>query len=182
MLVFGKMKDLSQVVEGPWGDYIFKIAGPSEYPEVSAFLWDNYYKDEPITLLLGFSEKKARDMDNVVKQFLEDSLSLMAVHQETGKVAAVRIAYDSRRKLNLTETFSSKENLKVQVAKDQLVEMAEKRLKECYFEEVYAMGFLSSVAPEHRGKGLASEIYARSLRQFVERGFQLTRNFFSSKV
>lgn len=75
-------------VEGPWEEtgYTFKIAGSTEYPIISAFLRKYYYQDEPITQFLGYTESKANDMDDVVKQFLEDSLSLFAVHEETGEV------------------------------------------------------------------------------------------------
>lgn len=97
-------------------------------------------------------------------------------------MAAVRIAYDSRRKMNLTSTYKSKDNLKVQICKDTLLQMAQESLSTRYAESTYAMGFLSSVATTHRGKGLASEIYVRSLLQFKERGFVMTRNFFSSKI
>lgn len=100
----------------------------------------------------------------------------------TLQVAAVRIAYDSRRKMNLTSTYKSRDNLKVQIAKDTLLRLGTEALSTRYSNPIYAMGFLSSVATTHRGKGLASEIYVRSLLQFKERGFTLTRNFFSSKV
>lgn len=75
-------------VEGPWeqSGYTFKTAGPSEYPIISQFLSKYYYRDEPITVFLGYSDAKAKDMDDVVKQFLEDSLSIYAIHDQSGEV------------------------------------------------------------------------------------------------
>jgi hypothetical protein len=84
--------------------------------------------------------------------------------------------------MNLTETFQSDDNLKIQILKDQLVQLGKQQLMERYPEEVYAMGFLSSVSSSNRGQGLATEIYRRSVLQFRQRGFPITRNFFSSKI
>jgi len=170
------------MIEGTWKSLYFKIASSKDYQKISQFLSINYYRDEPITEMLGWTEKKENDTDSVVEACLPHRLTLYAEDTKTQEVVAVRVGYDSRRKFDLDDLFQCEDNFKVQVLKNQLVCDAQEILNEKYPEDGYAVGFLSSVSPNYRGQGIATEIYRRSILLFRKNGFLIARNFFSSKI
>lgn len=75
------------VVEGDWGDFVFRLADTSYYPLILDHLRDTLYVDEPLNRLAGNSLAKQSELDYLALQFMEENLSFFVIHKPTNRVS-----------------------------------------------------------------------------------------------
>ena len=75
-------------VEGTWKNFIFKFIEPADIPKIYDHLRNSFYRDEPVSQLLGYSEDFAKDFEKLYDAIFcfGDRLSFIAVDNTNGKV------------------------------------------------------------------------------------------------
>jgi len=145
-----------------------------------AHMRESFYRDEPLNLITGYSEKKAQDMDLMITKYFKDGLSSIVLEKDTNKVAGARIIAIHRRndvhnplKLESPEMKKIMPFLAIVDATAAIFD---------HYPEVneYAELFMASVHPDFRGQGLAGEMYRGAIRNLQSKGFQLLKSCFTS--
>lgn len=77
-------------VEGIWKDFVFKMVKPQDYARVLELLRTSFYPNETLCNQFGAFDEIAEDFAETVTCALEENLSFLAEHKETGKVSAIR--------------------------------------------------------------------------------------------
>jgi hypothetical protein len=74
------------LMEGPWGDFVFKRVKLSDWPRVIQHIQQHFMRDEPTCQLLGYTNDFGDEMEAIVRQMLGDNLSFLVEHKATEEV------------------------------------------------------------------------------------------------
>lgn len=79
---------MAEHVEGTWKNFQFRMAQPSDYPQILVHMRNNFYRDEPLCRHSGYEDSMADDFDVFVLGALSDNLSFIAVDATNNEVLA----------------------------------------------------------------------------------------------
>jgi len=72
-----------------FGNFIFKFIQPEDERLVLEHMRESFYRDEPLNAITGYSEGKAKDMDEMVSACFGDGLSSIILHKDSHRVSLV---------------------------------------------------------------------------------------------
>ncbi|CAG7833343.1 unnamed protein product [Allacma fusca] len=170
---------MAHLVEGDWKRFTFKVIEKPDYAPVLKHLEENFHQDEPLSIIVGSSELKFKDLERFTTPALDDGLSIVALDKETGKIAGVRLT-TREGKNSHKEPFLCESDEQGTIFN--FLDSAQKTINifEEYGLDEYADFAMASVAREFRGEGLATELYERSLKLLRHLGFKLVKSTFTS--
>jgi GNAT superfamily N-acetyltransferase len=167
-------------IEGDWNGLRIKIATLEDQEAIQNHLKENFYRDEPVSNLLGYSEDFAEDWRQLWKSFLPQNLSLIVRDIETDKVAAVMLAQDCHEQAVVPNyDFASGKKIEV-ITKG--IDQAEgdaniaHRFKVTRFADVLIL----SIDKDYRGRRLGQVLLQRGKDLAKLRGIPVVMAIFSS--
>jgi len=172
---------MADEVLGDWNEFTFQLATEENIPEVAQHIRDYFLRGEIMNIFLGWREDNAENHDEMVKIALKQNTSFLVREKVTGELAAVQLIIDTRQDgfdklLNVTSP-----NLKkIRGFIGKLEESTQAVFIRDFKCDFYAAVFISSVTTKCRGKGLATEIYRRTIPFLKAKGFTVLRSAFSS--
>ncbi|ODM97588.1 Dopamine N-acetyltransferase, partial [Orchesella cincta] len=173
-----KMKNYS-IVEGPWGRYTFRKVRPEDWDKVIRHIQDYFLRDEPTSKLLGYTDEYGEEFAVLVRRLFLDDLSFWVEDNETGEVAAVRVTYRHHKDTNFDDIPMNSRSMKYMCKVDDMC-LDRSDLFEKYNLEECADFFAASCAPNHRNRGIISEMYKRSVAFLKAEGFKLAKGILTS--
>ena len=74
-------------IEGEWQGFEFRIIRDEDFDIVNEHLGNNFFRDEPISQLIGFTPEFVSDVSKVWRPTISQKLSLVAIDVATQKVS-----------------------------------------------------------------------------------------------
>jgi GNAT superfamily N-acetyltransferase len=170
---------MAQEIEGAWNGFKIRLVTSEDQEVLQKHLIQNFYRDEPLCNLMGYSDDLAKDFMQIWITFISHNLSLVALDEETNEVAGVRITLDHPKGFDWSVYKVTSWQMRTLL---QILGMAEEKANvyETCNVDRYADWFLVSVEKKYRGQGLAQELYQRSINLAREKKLPLVKCIFSS--
>ena len=74
-------------IEGEWQGFEFRIIHDEDFEIVNEHLGNNFFRDEPISQLIGFTPEFVSDVSKIWRPTISQNLSLVATDKVTKKVS-----------------------------------------------------------------------------------------------
>ncbi|CAL8137115.1 unnamed protein product [Orchesella dallaii] len=176
-------------IQGPWGQFDIRTINPKQdIPSILTFLTENFHRDEPMGRHCPYDEAFIKDINSKIAFLLEASshICLVATNIETGAIAGVQLQFilskEQARKIALNAGEQSPFfQRRVMNAIYEPLNQARANLFERFGVEELVWNFVASTSKEHRGQGLASELFRRMLNLLRKEKLFLVFSIYSSQ-
>jgi len=170
---------MAAFVEGEWKEFEFKYVTPADHELIFEFLRKYWYPDEIMGKYAGIDEDYIQDFEGICRLAFAEDLSFIAWHKDSKEIAALRLTFTSRKSDDWS-AFEFRSQAVTKLLKLIKILDAKANIYEKYGIEYLANFLLACVGREYRGKGLATEMYKRSIQLLKSKGFPLCKSAFSS--
>lgn len=77
---------MGKLVEGLWNQFEFRLATPIYYQSILEHLRNNFYREELVSQLLGYSKDTSLNFEQKIVSYLAQNLSFIAVDTKSNQV------------------------------------------------------------------------------------------------
>ncbi|ODN06371.1 Dopamine N-acetyltransferase [Orchesella cincta] len=169
--------------ESTWKEFTFKFIELSDYQSVLTHLKNNFYIEEPVNKACGFTPEREHDYNTRMTDMLNRYQKHLAVvpTNEPNWIIAVLITNFHDLK-NPLPSFEPRSPITTKFL--HVLEQMEStfNIHETYGISNFPELAILSVEKEFRGKGLATELFRRTISQLFSEGFPLIYSEFSNPI
>jgi len=172
---------MTEHIVGEWKDFTFKMVTTADADMIAKHVRDHFLRGEAMNILLGWSDDNGEDHDRLVEWALKHNMSFVALHKDTQELAGINLILNGQSSGDGIQVEPKSEICKkIFSVLSKADEVSAQAFRNNFDADNYAEIFITSVDSKFGGKGLATEMYHRTLEYLKAKGFKAVKSGFSS--